>query len=123
MLKLSGKSSLNIMKFDIALASFLLGAIASASGWVLWWITKIQNDKFQAIQKSTEAATKEYAAQRDFEHLKNNQLNISKGIVEGFNDMEQELNALHDELLEIKAYLIRYGGIEFERINKRENKE
>jgi uncharacterized protein HemX len=97
------------MIFDPAVASFVLGAVAAASGWVLWWITKIQNDKFQAIQKSTEAATKEYAAQRDFEHLKNNQINISKGIATGFDDLEKQILDLHNELLEIKSYLIRYG--------------
>lgn len=107
------------MKFDVTLASFIFGAIATASGWVLWWVTKIQNDKFSAIQKSTEAATKEYAAQRDFEHLKNNQLNISKGIATGFDEIEHKLLSLHNELLEIKAYLIRYGG-DFERISKRD---
>jgi uncharacterized protein HemX len=111
------------MKFDLTLASFLFGAIATASGWVIWWITKIQNDKFNAIQKSTEAATKEYAAQRDFEHLKNNQINISKGIAEGFEDLERELVALHNEILEIKAYLIRYTGGNFERISRRDDKE
>ena len=111
------------MKFDVTLASFLFGAIATASGWVLWWITKIQNDKFNAIQKSTEAATKEYAAQRDFEHLKNNQINISKGIAEGFDDLERELLLLHNELLEIKAYLIRYGGIDSDFFQKRDRKE
>ena len=97
------------MKFDVALASFVVGAIASASGWVVWWITKIQNDKLQAIQKSAEDATKEYAAKRDFEHLKNNQLNISKGISDGFEDLEKSFEALQREILEIKSYLIRYG--------------
>lgn len=97
------------MKFDVTLASFIFGAIATASGWVLWWITKIQNDKFSAIQKSTEAATKEYAAQRDFEHLKNNQINISKGIADGFDELEEKIDDLQREILEIKAYLIRYG--------------
>lgn len=111
------------MKFDLTLASFIFGAIATASGWVLWWITKIQNDKFNAIQKSTEAATKEYAAQRDFEHLKNNQINISKGIAEGFDDLERELLLLHNELLEIKAYLIRHGGIDSDFSQKRDRKE
>lgn len=111
------------MKFDLTLASFILGAIATASGWVLWWVTKIQNDKFNAIKESTNAATKEYAAQRDFEHLKNNQINISKGIAEGFEDIERELLTLHNELLEIKAYLIRHSGSEFDTPTKRERKD
>lgn len=39
----------------------------------------------------------------------NNQIQISDGIADGFKDLEKMLADLIRELLEIKAYLIRYG--------------
>ncbi|MBD2435819.1 hypothetical protein [Nostoc sp. FACHB-110] len=95
------------MKFDANVASFILGSVCAASGWVVWWVNQIQTDKQNSTQKAAEAAKKEYAAQRDFEHLKNNQLQISAAIATGFDEIEDRFNILHREMTEIKAYFIR----------------
>lgn len=95
------------MKFDINVASFILGSVCAASGWVVWWVNKIHSDKQATAQKAAVAATKEYAAKRDFEHLKNNQLQISEAIIRGFDEIEDRFNILHREMTEVKAYFIR----------------
>lgn len=95
------------MKFDANVASFILGSVCAASGWIVWWVNKLQSDKQTSAQKAAEAATKEYAAKRDFEHLKNNQLQISEAITNGFDEIEDRFNILHREMTEIKAYFIR----------------
>ena len=93
------------MKFDVSLASFLLAFAGALSGWVAWWLNKRQ----QVVQKAVAAAEKELNDKRDFNHLVNNQIQISGGIADGFKDLEKMLDDLIRELLEIKAYLIRYG--------------
>jgi hypothetical protein len=50
---------------------------------------------------------KAYAAERDFNHLKNNQKDISDGIGMGFDEMDRRFDAVDRELLEMKAWLIR----------------
>ena len=93
------------MKFDVSLAGFLLAFVGTLSGWIVWWLNKRQ----QAIQKAVTAAEKALNDKRDFNHLINNQIQISGGIADGFKDLEKILDDLIRELLEIKAYLIRYG--------------
>ncbi|MEH2146069.1 hypothetical protein [Nostoc sp.] len=44
---------------------------------------------------------------RDFNHLVNNQRQISQNIAHGFEDIENQLRATNEKLQEIKAYLIR----------------
>lgn len=82
---------MNIQTY-ISLAAFLL----SLGGNILWALLMLVN-----------AEKKKYAAERDFNHLKNNQKNISDGIADGFNEIEHKLDALIHELHEIKAWLIR----------------
>lgn len=91
------------MKFDPAIFGFLLALIGSISGWVAWWINKRQ----QLIQKAVKDAEKALNEKRDFNHLVNNQLDISKNITHGFDELEDQINAIANELREIKAYLIR----------------
>lgn len=47
------------------------------------------------------------AAERDFNHLRNNQQNISEGIAHGFDDIEAKLNTMARDLLEIKIWIMR----------------
>jgi hypothetical protein len=91
------------MKIDISFGSFLLACIGAISGWVAWWINKRQ----QTIQKAVTAAEKALNDKRDFNHLLNNQIDISKNIAHGFDDIEDQINVIANELREIKAYLIR----------------
>ena len=95
------------MKFDATVASLLLALVCAVSGWVVWWWEKLKTDNKSSNERAADAAKKEYAAQRDFEHLKNNQKQISDGIAHGFEDMEDMLRIQSRELGEIKAYLIR----------------
>ncbi|MFN6450541.1 MAG: hypothetical protein RMX59_035140 [Nostoc sp. DedSLP05] len=94
------------MKFDPTVASLLLALVCAVSGWVVWWWNKLQLDRQTSTQRAADAAKKEYAAQRDFEHLKNNQLQISQAITLGFEEIEDRFNILHREITEIKAYFI-----------------
>ena len=43
---------------------------------------------------------------RDFNHLRNNQQQMTDAILRGFEDIEDKLDRLKGETLEIKAYLI-----------------
>ncbi|MCC5620663.1 hypothetical protein [Nostoc sp. CHAB 5715] len=106
------------MRFDASLASFVLAFVGALSGWIAWWLNKRQ----QIVQKAVAAAEKALNDKRDFNHLVNNQIQISDGIANGFKDLEKMLDDLIKELLEIKAYLIRYGIVpeEVPRRNKQD---
>lgn len=97
------------MKFDTGLAGFLLAFIGALSGWIVWWHDKLKFDKQQGTQIAVAAAEKALNYQRDFNHLVRNQQDISDGIAHGFKDLEEMLGDQEKEILEIKAYLIRYG--------------
>ncbi|MHC5598769.1 MAG: hypothetical protein ACYTXC_23000 [Nostoc sp.] len=90
------------MKFDASTFSFLLALSGAISGWVAWWIGRRQ----QIIQKAVKDAEQALNERRDFNHLVNNQLDISKNIAHGFEDLEDQIDAMSNELREIKAYLI-----------------
>ncbi|MBD2202759.1 hypothetical protein H6G33_17930 [Calothrix sp. FACHB-1219] len=47
------------------------------------------------------------AAERDFNHLRNNQQSISDGIAHGFDDIEHKLDAIARDLLEIRIWIMR----------------
>ncbi|QSJ18742.1 hypothetical protein JYQ62_08275 [Nostoc sp. UHCC 0702] len=95
------------MKFDANMAGFLLASVSASSGWIVWWINKIRYDKHIATQNAAEVAKKEYAAQRDFEHLKNNLKQMSEAITHGFDDIDERFNTTDKELLRIQAYFIQ----------------
>lgn len=104
------------MKFDVNVATFALAMVCAVSGWVVWWIDKIhtdkeriQTEKLVATQRAAEAAKKEYAAQRDFEHLKNNLKQLAEGLSNGFDGLEERFDQVDKELLRIEAYLINYN--------------
>ena len=104
------------MKFDITLFTFLLSLTVALSGWFARWRDKLKFEKQQdalerqqAIQKAETAAEKKVNDARNFNHLVNNQLQISEGIAIGFKDLEKLIRDLTKETLEIKSYLIRYG--------------
>ncbi len=90
------------MKFDAGTFSFLLALSGAISGWIAWWIGRRQ----QIIQKAVKDAEQALNERRDFNNLVNNQLDISKNIAHGFEDLEDQINALSNEVREIKAYLI-----------------
>lgn len=96
------------MKFDSSTGSLLLAFIGAFSGWIAWWSNKIKFERQQATQEAVRAAEKALNEERDFNHLKRNQEQISAGIAHGFDDIEGILQDLMRELLEIKAYLIRH---------------
>lgn len=82
------------MKIETILA---IGGFVLALGSNLVWALVI----FANAQK------KAYAAERDFNHLKNNQLSISDGIVTGFKDIESSIDRIEKEIVELKAWFIR----------------
>ncbi|MCV3216034.1 hypothetical protein OGM63_21400 [Plectonema radiosum NIES-515] len=85
----------------IALGAFLLALLTNVFGVVVWYAVWYANSE-----------KKKYAAERDFNHLKNNQIEISGGIAEiakdldgRFDDLDKRLNSQDHDLLEIKTYL------------------
>lgn len=47
------------------------------------------------------------AAERDFNHLRNNQQSISDGIAHGFDEIEDKLEAIDRNLIEVKIWIMR----------------
>jgi hypothetical protein len=93
-------NSLNIQT-SIALGAFLLALFTNIIGVIAW-----------ALIAYAGAEKKKYAAERDFNHLKNNQLQISNGIgviakdIDNYFDkLDTRLNSHDQDLLEIKTYL------------------
>lgn len=82
------------MKIETVLA---IGGFTLALGSNIIW----------ALVMFSNAQKKSYAAERDFNHLKNNQLNISAGIADGFKDTEAGIHRIENQLLELKAWVIR----------------
>ncbi len=98
------------MKFDVSLAAFLLSLVVAASGWFFRWNDKQKFERQQSTQKAVAAAEKALNEERDFNHLRNNQMQISQGIATGFDEIERRLDHLREQMAEIKAYLIRTQG-------------
>lgn len=89
------------MQTSIALGAFLLALFTNIFGVVVWYAVWYAN-----------AEKKKYAAERDFNHLKNNQKDISDGIAEiakdfdnRFDELDKRLNSIDHDLLEVKTYL------------------
>lgn len=74
---------------------------------VCGFILALGSNLVWALVIFTNAQKKAYAAERDFNHLKNNQLSISKGIADGFEDVEAGIHRIEREILELKAWHIR----------------
>ena len=86
----------------LAIAGFFL-AIGSNLIWLL--VTYANGEK------------KKYAAERDFNHIKNNQLQISQGIGVLTRDLDNRLDDIDKNLVEIKAFMVIYVG------NARDNRD
>lgn len=93
------------MNFDFKIASFIVAFAGLVVGWFLLWLAKRE----KAIEKSIND-------KRDFNHLTNNQLQISTGIANGFNELEHQVRGVENQVQgvenqvrEVKAYLIRNG--------------
>ena len=71
------------------------GFILALGSNIVWAIISYGN-----IQK------RKYASERDFNHLRNNQQQMTDAILRGFEDIEDKIDWLRGETLEIKAYLI-----------------
>lgn len=85
----------------IALGAFLLALFTNIFGVVVWYAVWYANSE-----------KKKYAAERDFNHLKNNQKDISDGIAhiandfdKRFDELDKHLNLQDHDLSEIKTYL------------------
>ncbi|MDZ8227536.1 hypothetical protein [Nostoc sp. ChiVER01] len=80
--------------------------ILALGGHVTWGIVFFAN-----------SIKRKYAAERDFNHLKNNQKQITDNIAFGFREIDERFDRTDRDLLEIKAYLIGKGiiGKEHER--------
>lgn len=82
---------MNIQTFISLIALFL-----AVGGNVIWLFVTYGNSEKRKL-----------AAERDFNHLRNNQQSISDGIVHGFDEVENKLDAIARDLLEIKIWIMR----------------
>lgn len=75
------------MNFDIdtlvAVAGFGIGILTSMGGVLIAY-----------LKAKTARARKEYAAERDFNHLKNNYLNLSEAVTDVQEEVEQQFREL-----------------------------
>ncbi|MEH2246400.1 hypothetical protein [Nostoc sp.] len=67
-------------------------------------------ERQQAITQAEAAAEKKVNEARDFNHLLNNQRQISEGIATGFDDVEEKIDHLKELMLRVESYLIRNQG-------------
>ncbi|MEH2038445.1 hypothetical protein [Nostoc sp.] len=113
------------MNLNLALLGFILSLIVTISGWVFRWNDKKKFERqqgalerHQSTQEAVRLAEKTLNEERDFNHLRNNQIQISDGIARGFKEIEYrldigfkdtqiKLDKLNEEQIETKAYLIR----------------
>lgn len=58
---------------------------------------------------------RKYAAERDFNHLKNNQKQISDNIAIGLKDQDERFDRIDSELKELKTYIIGKALLERDR--------
>jgi hypothetical protein len=86
---------------SVAVGAFLLALITNIVAVVVWLLIFYANSE-----------KKKYASERDFNHLRNNQKDISNGIAaiakdfDGrFDDFDKRFNNIEHQLLEIKTYL------------------
>ena len=98
------------MKFDLSFAGFVLSLVVAASGWFFRYSDKQKFERQQSTQKAVASAEKALNEERDFNHLRNNQIQISQGIATGFDEIERRLDHLREHVIEIKAYLIQNQG-------------
>ena len=91
------------MNFNPSLASFLLALVGAVSGWIFYWTNKSE----QNTKKTVADAERVLNEKRDFNHLINNQIDISRGIATGFDDLEHQVREVDNQIREIKAYMIR----------------
>ncbi|HIK04605.1 MAG TPA: hypothetical protein IGS40_07820 [Trichormus sp. M33_DOE_039] len=76
----------------IALGGLILATVTTLIGGVVWYAN---------------SEKKKYAAERDFNHIKNNFKQMSEGIANEFKDLNDRFDDVDKELLRIEAYLIR----------------
>ena len=102
------------MKFDVSLGGFVLSLVIAASGWFFRWSDKQKFERHQAslerqqaITQAEAAAEKKVNEARDFNHLLNNQRQISEGIATGFDNVEEKIDHLKELMLRVESYLIR----------------
>lgn len=86
----------------------------SAEGWIAFgaFIAGLIPYALNLLSHYSNSQQKRYAAERDFQHLKNNQENIvenlnymAKEFDRRFDDIDKRLNHIDHALLEVKTYL------------------
>ncbi|NEP19609.1 MAG: hypothetical protein F6J97_22415 [Leptolyngbya sp. SIO4C1] len=96
------------MSETLSLISLLVGLVTSVGGGIAWW---------RAIVR------KQYAAERDFGHLKRNYQQLAQNVNAMYKESDQRFDRLDLELVELKgllaALLARMGASESEILRSR----
>jgi hypothetical protein len=74
----------------------LSALVLALGGNITWLIVTYGNSEKRKL-----------AAERDFNHLRGNQQNISDGIAHGFDDIEAKLAVIDRNLIEVKIWIMR----------------
>lgn len=105
------------MKFDLGVT---ITALSALTGWLMWWLDRraTEKERFkqeqerskgerqEAERKAAGAATKEYAAQRDFNHLQNDYKQLNQNVEFFIKEQDTRFDRLDLSLTEIKALLL-----------------
>ncbi|MEM9815546.1 MAG: hypothetical protein AAF827_03900 [Cyanobacteria bacterium P01_D01_bin.6] len=87
----------------LSLISLIVGLVTSIGGGFTWWRAMVR---------------KQYAAERDFGHLKNNYKQLAQNMQFMYKEGDKRFDRLDLEVVEVKALLsgilIRLGGTESE---------
>ncbi|BAY08621.1 hypothetical protein [Calothrix sp. NIES-2098] len=75
----------------------LIALLLAIGGNVIWLFVTYGNSEKRKL-----------SAERDFNHLRNNQQNISDGIAHGFDEIEGKLEVIDRNLLEVKIWIMRH---------------
>jgi hypothetical protein len=92
-----------VTKFDSNMAAFILGLVSAFSGWCVWWMNRVSYEKAKAV----EAATKAYAAERDFQHIRRNQEQIKENLELFLREIDRRFDIIDRDVLEIKSYFFK----------------
>ncbi|MDZ8056599.1 MAG: hypothetical protein RMX63_34850 [Aulosira sp. ZfuCHP01] len=74
----------------------LIALLLAIGGNVIWLFVTYGNSEKRKL-----------SAERDFNHLRNNQQNISDGIAHGFDEIEDKLAVIDRNLIEVKIWIMR----------------
>ncbi len=82
---------------NIQILISLIALLLAIGGNITWLFVTYGNSEKRKL-----------AADRDFNHLRNNQKDISNGLAHGFDEIEAKLEVIDRNLIEVKIWIMRH---------------